>query len=212
VDRFVVISGCSGGGKSTLLAELDRRGYAVVEEPGRRIVQEERERRGAALPWVDPQAFARRAIAMSLEDRASAVARESWVFFDRGLIDAVTGLQHLTGESAAASLLQNIRGPGHQERPFDLRRTHRYHQRVFLAPPWPEIYAADPERRHGLTDAVAEYERLLVAYPALGYEVVLLPKARVAERADFVLAMLPGERNETAGPSVPVEATDRTAP
>ena len=39
MDRFVVISGCSGGGKSTLLAESGRRGYAVVEEPGRRIVQ-----------------------------------------------------------------------------------------------------------------------------------------------------------------------------
>jgi predicted ATPase len=37
MNRFVVISGCSGGGKSTLLAELGRRGHAVVEEPGRRI-------------------------------------------------------------------------------------------------------------------------------------------------------------------------------
>jgi hypothetical protein len=37
---FVVISGCSGGGKSTLLDELGRRRYAVVAEPGRRIVQE----------------------------------------------------------------------------------------------------------------------------------------------------------------------------
>ncbi|MPT22826.1 MAG: ATPase, partial [Starkeya sp.] len=41
MDRFVVISGCSGGGKSTLLTELARRGFAVVEEPGRRIVAEE---------------------------------------------------------------------------------------------------------------------------------------------------------------------------
>jgi predicted ATPase len=41
VNRFVVISGCSGGGKSTLLIELGRRGYATVEEPGRRIVKEE---------------------------------------------------------------------------------------------------------------------------------------------------------------------------
>ena len=68
MDRFVVISGCSAGGKSTLLAELSRRGHAVVEEPGRRIVQEELQGEGLALPWVDPIAFARRAITMSLED------------------------------------------------------------------------------------------------------------------------------------------------
>ncbi|MGG2475815.1 AAA family ATPase, partial [Rhizobium sp. BR5] len=26
MDRFIILSGCSGGGKSTLLAELARRG------------------------------------------------------------------------------------------------------------------------------------------------------------------------------------------
>jgi predicted ATPase len=70
MDRFVVISGCSGGGKSTLLAELRGRGYAVVEEPGRRIVREELEGRGAALPWVDQ---ARR------HDVEAATAEYAWL-------------------------------------------------------------------------------------------------------------------------------------
>jgi predicted ATPase len=88
VDRFVVISGCSGGGKSTLLAELGRRGHAIVEEPGRRIVKEELKGEGAALPWVDETAFARRVLTVALADRASAGALDGWVFFDRGLFDA----------------------------------------------------------------------------------------------------------------------------
>jgi predicted ATPase len=174
VDRFVVISGCSGGGKSTLLAELARRGHAVVEEPGRRIVQQEMAGDGAALPWVDEAAFARRAVAMALEDRASASAHAGWVFFDRGLVDAASGLQHLTGEPALETL----------------GRSHRYHRRVFLTPPWPEIYATDAERRHGFDAALAEYSRLLAAYPALGYEVIVLPKVSITERADFVLEAL----------------------
>ena len=33
-QNFYVISGCSGGGKSTLLSELEHRGYKVVAEPG----------------------------------------------------------------------------------------------------------------------------------------------------------------------------------
>ena len=49
MDFFVVISGCSGGGKSTLLTELGRRGYMTVEEPGRRIVKEELLGNGLAL-------------------------------------------------------------------------------------------------------------------------------------------------------------------
>jgi len=174
MNRFVVISGCSGGGKSTLLAELGRRGYAVVEEPGRRIVHEEIDGEGSALPWVDTAAFLRRAIAMSLADRVSARTLEGWVFFDRGLIDAAAGLQYLTGETVLAPLGQ----------------THRYHHRVFLTPPWPEIYLTDSERRHGLDSAVAEYLRLLEIYPSLGYEVSILPKIGAAERADFILKAL----------------------
>ena len=174
VNRFVVISGCSSGGKSTLLAELGRRGYATVEEPGRRIVKEELASAGSALPWVDGAAFARRANAMALADRAATGNSSGWVFFDRGLIDAASALEHLTGEPVLAALA----------------RSHRYHRRVFLAPPWPEIYATDTERRHGLDAALAEYSRLLQVYPSLGYDVSILPKIGVAERADFVLGVL----------------------
>ena len=84
-EKFVVISGCSGGGKSTLLAELARRGHAVVEEPGRRIVIEELKTGGSALPWLDMKAFVQRAVAVSLADLAAAGANSGWVFFDRGL-------------------------------------------------------------------------------------------------------------------------------
>jgi predicted ATPase len=174
VNRFVVISGCSSGGKSTLLAELGRRGHAIVEEPGRRIVKDELKAGGSALPWIDRIAFARRAVAMSLADRKSAEALDGWVFFDRGLVDAASALQHLTGEPVLAVV----------------GRVHRYHPRVFLTPPWPEIYTTDPERRHSLDAALAEYPRLLDAYASLGYEVFILPKIGVPERADFVLGQL----------------------
>ena len=53
MDNFFVLSGCSGGGKSTLLAALARRGFATVEEPGRRIVAEETERSTYADPFIE---------------------------------------------------------------------------------------------------------------------------------------------------------------
>ncbi|MHA3884550.1 AAA family ATPase [Stutzerimonas degradans] len=60
----------------------------------------------------------------------------------------------------------------------------------FLAPPWPEIYRSDEQRRHGLEEAVAEYTHLETTYKDLGYDVMLLPKASVVDRADFVLETL----------------------
>jgi predicted ATPase len=174
MSRFVLISGCSGGGKSTLLAELARRGLAVVEEPGRRIVREELRGAGRALPWVDPVAFCRRAVEKSLADLEAAARFPGWVIFDRGLIDAASGLEHLTGEPALAACAA----------------AGRFHLQTFHTPPWPEIYETDAERRHGLAEAVPEYERLLKVYASLGYEVTILPKVSVAARADLVLAAL----------------------
>ncbi len=172
-DHLVLVTGCSGGCKLTLLAELATREHRVVEEPGRRIVAQELASGGAALPWADMVAFARRAFEMARQDYAAAKDLGGWTFFDRGLVDAAVGLEHLTGRPAVESLAADW-----------------YHQRVFMAPPWPGIYRTDKERRHGMDQAVAEYERLLVACPALCYEVILLPKVSVAERADFVLASL----------------------
>jgi len=130
-------------------------------------------RAGSALPWVDAVKFARRAIAMSLSDIAAATHHRGWVFFDRGLIDAAVALEHLCGEPAQTTI-----------------GARRFHPRVFLTPPWPDIYVSDAERRHELDTAVEEYERLLKAYPALGYETIVLPKVSVAERADFVVRTL----------------------
>lgn len=172
--ELVVISGCSGGGKSTLLAELKARGHRVVEEPGRRIVAEETANGGTALPWVDLAAFLRRAVEMALADRTAAADEPGWVFFDRGLVDAASALAALTGDPALHALC----------------RDHRYHRRVFMASPWPEIYVTDAGRKHGFDAAVAEYDRLIAAYPALGYEVLMLPKTTPKQRADFVLAAL----------------------
>lgn len=168
---FFVVSGCSGGGKSTLLAELARHGFATIEEPGRRAVREELATGGDALPWIDGIAFARRITALAKQDYDDARALSGPVFFDRGLIDAAVALEHLTGEKVLA----------------DLAARHRYSSPVFLAPPWPELFAPDAERRHDFASAVAEYDRLAAAYPALGYDVILLPKVSVAERLAFIL-------------------------
>ncbi len=170
LSRFVVISGCSGGGKSTLLDELARRGHRTVPEPGRRIVREELAGGGTALPWADARAFVDRLVALARSDYEAAAGNAGWTFFDRGLFDAVSGLGQLEG----------------RDFPGELMVAYPYHHRVFLTPPWPEVYVTDGERKHSFLQACIEYQRLSREYPAMGYDVELLPKVGVAARADFV--------------------------
>ncbi|MGB0921773.1 MAG: AAA family ATPase [Alphaproteobacteria bacterium] len=162
----ICISGCSGGGKSTLLAELARRGHSTVAEPGRIIVRDQIDKGGDALPWLDAKAFLDLALAKAIADfEATAGPR---AFFDRGLVDAAVGLARL----------------GHPQP--DILKQYRYDNPVFLAPPWADLFANDDERQHSFDDALAEYDALATAFPALGYKVIELPKLDVASRADFV--------------------------
>lgn len=166
---FVMISGCSGGGKSTLLTELARRGYAVVAEPGRRIIAEASAGNGSTLPWVDAAAFARRALEMSVADFEAA---GGLTFFDRGIVDAAVAIAATGGDYPAAAIAR-------------LR-----YDRLFLAPPWPQIYVNDDDRRHSLGRALLDYEHVRRAYLDAAYLPTILPRDTVAARADFILGEL----------------------
>lgn len=165
----VVLSGCSGGGKSTVVQALRALGFRAVDEPGRRVVREQQHADGSALPWVDLPAFARRCIELARSDLHIA-ADGQWAFFDRGLVDAATALRHHTGHWGVP-----------------LEELQRYHQQVFLTPPWPALYATDTERQLGFDDAVAEYHRLHATYTELGYTVTVLPTTDVTSRVDLIL-------------------------
>ncbi|MEO1268498.1 MAG: AAA family ATPase [Myxococcota bacterium] len=170
----IVLSGCSGGGKSTLLHALAQRGYATVPEPGRRIVRQAlQEGRTQALPWIDPEAFCRRAAAMAAADLQAASAGEV-TFFDRSVVDAAAyferAKQPMSPDVATAD------------------QACRYDAPVFMVPPWPELFVTDDERRHSFQEAKAEYHALMEAYRSRGYPVVVLPKSSVAERVESVLS------------------------
>lgn len=180
-SSLVVLSGCSGGGKSTLLAEMARRGYPTCPEPGRQIVKEQLSIGGDALPWGDVPRFVELCVSRALDFYDTAPRARKCVLFDRSLVDAVAALRRL-GLPVPEPLRTAL-------------QRYRYADVVFMTPPWPELFAADPERRHAFADAVAEYEDLLKSYPAAGYQIELIPRLGVAERADFLERRLArGER------------------
>ncbi len=67
-------------------------------------------------------------------------------------------------------------------------RTFCYAPRVFVAPPWREIFAADAERRQDFAEAEATHAAMIETYTGLGYELVPLLFAPVANRVRFVRA------------------------
>jgi predicted ATPase len=171
--RFHVLTGGPGSGKSTLIAALRRMGFNGSTEAGRAIIRDQVAIGGPALPWRDPRLFAELMLCWEMRSYRMAEQQTGPVFFDRGLPDVV-GYLRLTGLPVPAHI-------------NEAAAAFLYNRRVFVAPPWPEIFHQDGERKQTFAEAERTYEALVAAYAGVGYELAELPRSTVEERVRFVL-------------------------
>ena len=171
--RFFVITGGPGSGKTTLIEALAAAGFAHTVEAGRAVIQEQLASGGDTLPWRNPAAFAEQMLERDIRSYETAEAQPGPVIFDRGIPDVI-GYLRLSGLQVPAQMMKAA-------------ETFRYHRRVFIAPPWREIYVQDAERKQDFDEARRTYDAMVRIYTELGYELVELPRVSVEERVRSVV-------------------------
>lgn len=171
--RFFVLTGGPGSGKTTLLQALAARGHAHTVEAGRAIIRQQQDLDGPALPWRDPALFAQMMLSWEMRSYDLAMKQPGAVFFDRGVPDVIGYLR-----------LMGLPVPPYMD---TAARRARYHRRVFIAPPWPQIFAQDAERRQDFAESERTCDAMAATYGDFGYDIVTLPRTPVADRVDFVL-------------------------
>ncbi|MGH9614378.1 MAG: AAA family ATPase [Bryobacteraceae bacterium] len=183
-QNLFVITGGPGSGKTTLLEALERRGYRYIPEVARRIIQEQVESGGKALPWADTALYTELMLRRSIESFLEHTPASEIMFADRGIPDTLC-YARLIGLS-----------------PRDAIRSacakYRYALRVFIAPPWKAIYETDSERKQDFDEAVQTHEQMVDVYEECGYKLLELPQLGPAERADFVIYQLSSARGYSA--------------
>jgi len=173
-DRFFVLTGGPGAGKTTLIEALRDAGFATTIEAGRAIIRDQLEIGGPATHQNDPALFAELMLGFDMQSYRRALDEAGPVFFDRGITE-LAGYHRMMGMAAPA----HFRAAAEK---------FRYHAKVFVAPPWPEIFGQDSERRQSLGEAVRTHDAVVQTYAELGYKIVPLPKAPVEARLRFILA------------------------
>ena len=175
---FQIISGCSGGGKSTLIAALQQDGWKTLPEAGRHIVQENLKTNGKSLPWVSPEGFVREAAELNFRQMRELQLSDGnkIVFMDRSIVDLISYLEYCDLKITDA-LMRSYSADD-------------YAQTVFVTPPWEDIFVSDIERPKSFDEAVREYEHLCMTYKRLGYNLIDVPKVPVLKRVQFLKAYL----------------------
>lgn len=167
-----VLTGASGGGKSTLLAALAERGFCTQPEIGRILVEEQVASGGGALPWSDPVAFRDLMFQRSLEAFDRHRQTDDVVIFDRSFLEAIAYCR-VIGEAVPSFMSGEA-------------AKRRFHDPVFVCPPWKDIFTQDTERRHDFDYACRDHDANVATYLEHGYRLAELPKVSVNDRMDIM--------------------------
>ena len=126
----IVITGAPGAGKTTLLFALRARGYTIIGDTARAVIQDRRSR--GLSPRPEPHAFAEEVLRIDVENFVHHATSPGLVFFERGVLDALCALDQITplNEGELNMWLSN----------------YQYFPQVFVLPPWRAIYENDAER------------------------------------------------------------------
>lgn len=174
-NSLYVITGGPGAGKTAILDELQRRGHICVPEVARELIREQVRSGGDALPWGDRAQYARLMLDWSVSSYLKHASARLPTFFDRGIPDTLCYARLIDLQQASAERIKTACAQC------------RYNSRVFIAPPWEEIYETDQERKQTFAEAVRTYQTMWDTYQQCRYELLEIPRGTPAERAGFIM-------------------------
>ena len=95
------------------------------------------------------------------------------IFYDRSIIDSITYMVY------DKEIIP--------EKYITTAKEMRYYPKVFITPYWDDIYVNDEHRKEPSEKAKQLEKYTIDCYKDYGYEVVLIPKASITERVNFIL-------------------------
>lgn len=171
--EIIVIIGGPGTGKTTLIDELAKRGFCCYPEISREVTMEAKKTGIEQLFLEKPLLFSELLLEGRKKQFNSAQSEpHDVVFIDRGLPD-VLAYMHYIGDSYPSS--------------FEAACHEHKYSKIFILPPWEEIYVGDEARYENYEQSKLLYKHLAETYSVYGYELIEVPKDTVDNRILFIL-------------------------
>ena len=171
--EIIVIIGGPGTGKTTIIDRLLAKGFCCYPEISREITLEAKKQGIEQLFLENPLLFSE----LLLEGRKKQFANAQLephkiVFLDRGIPD-ILAYMHYIGDSYPSF--------------FDVACRQNKYTKIFILPPWEEIYESDEARYENYEQAQLIYKHLVETYEKYGYTLIEVPKDSLDNRILFIL-------------------------
>jgi predicted ATPase len=174
--EIIVIIGGPGTGKTTIIDGLVENGYCCYPEISRQVTAQAQQQGIEQLFLENPLLFSE----LLLEGRKKQFLDahqepHNIVFLDRGIPD-VLAYMHYIGDSYPSF--------------FDTACKEHIYSKIFILPPWEDIYVSDQERYENFEQAQLIHNHLVETYEKYGYELIEVPKDTVDKRILFILEQI----------------------
>ena len=174
--EIIVIIGGPGTGKTTIIDGLVENGYCCYPEISRQVTAQAQQQGIEQLFLENPLLFSE----LLLEGRKKQFLDahqepHNIVFLDRGIPD-VLAYMHYIGDSYPSF--------------FDSACKEHIYSKIFILPPWEEIYVSDQERYENFEQAQLIHDHLVETYEKYGYELIEVPKDTLDKRILFILEQI----------------------
>ncbi|TBW29050.1 AAA family ATPase [Gramella sp. KN1008] len=171
--RKIVITGGPGTGKSSIIHKLEEKGEKCLHEISRQVTLEAQKEGIDQLFLEKPLLFSQKLLEGRLDQFLEANRFDKQqVFIDRGLPDVLAYMEYFSTDYPAL---------------FHTTCTEYRYDKIFILPPWKEIYTSDNERYESYEEALKISSYLYSTYKKYGYDPIEVPKMTITERTEFIL-------------------------
>ena len=171
--EIIVIIGGPGTGKSTLIDGLAGKGFCCYPEISRQVTLEAKKQGIEQLFLENPLLFSELLLEGRKKQFKNALDEpREVIFIDRGIPDILAYMHYICDSY-----------PAH----FDLACRENLYSKIFILPPWEEIYVSDEARYENFEQAKLIHEHLTETYQKYGYNPIEVPKDSLDNRILFIL-------------------------
>ena len=176
MPKKIVITGGPGTGKTSLIKHLENTGYNCMHEISREVTLKAQEEGIEQLFLEDPILFSKKLLEGRLTQFQNGNNnKEKILFYDRGLPDITAYMDYL--------------GTDYPEYFYKTCLENRYHK-VFILPPWEDIYRQDNERYETFIEAKNIYSFLIASYKKYNYEIHEIPLGSIEHRINYIFDII----------------------